>query len=42
MELLPDDLRASLPRLYSQEKIADPVVHAKFFTPGFKLDLVCD
>jgi len=33
MELLPDDLRASLPRLYSQEKIADPVVHAKFFTP---------
>jgi hypothetical protein len=33
MELLPDDLRQKLPRLYAQEKVPDPVAHAKFFTP---------
>ena len=33
MELLPAELRAVLPRLYAQEKIEDPVIHAKFFTP---------
>jgi hypothetical protein len=31
--LLPDDLKAKLPRLYAQEQDADPVVYAKFFTP---------
>ena len=33
MKLLTDDLRQRLPALYSQEGAADPVVHAKFFTP---------
>ena len=31
--LLPDELRKTLPPLYSQEKNRDPVVHVKFFTP---------
>ena len=34
MKLLTDELRARLPKLYSQEAEADPVVHAKFFLPG--------
>lgn len=34
MELLTDELRATLVRLYSQEGEADPVVYAKFFLPG--------
>src|SRR6266852_543809 len=33
MELLPNELRASLPLLYSQENVRDKVVHIKFFTP---------
>ena len=33
MELLPAELRLSLPPLYSQEKEKDPIVHCKFFTP---------
>jgi hypothetical protein len=33
MELLPDEARATLPPLYSQEHAADPVAHLKFFTP---------
>lgn len=33
MELLTAELRLRLPALYSQEHEADPVVHAKFFTP---------
>ena len=33
MKLLTAELRRSLPTLYSQEKVGDPVVHAKFFTP---------
>ena len=33
MELLPNELRAKLPPLYSQENVKDPVVHFKFFTP---------
>lgn len=33
MELLPDELRASLPKLYSQEGNRDPVVQIKYFTP---------
>ncbi len=32
--LLPDDLRARLPPLYTQEAEADPMVYAKFFLPG--------
>ena len=32
--LLPDELRARLPPLYSQEAEADPMVYAKFFLPG--------
>ena len=34
MELLTEELRASLPPLYSQEAESNPVVHAKFFLPG--------
>src|SRR6202171_2880832 len=34
MKLLTEELRARLPRLYSQEAEADPMVHAKFFLPG--------
>ena len=33
MSLLTPELLASLPPLYAQEKVLDPVVHAKFFTP---------
>jgi Protein of unknown function (DUF2958) len=33
VELLPAELRAKLPPLYSQEKNKDPVVYCKFFTP---------
>lgn len=33
MKLLPPDIRATLPPLYSQEHEADPMVHLKFFTP---------
>jgi hypothetical protein len=33
MELLPAEVRASLPALYSQEKNPDPIVHVKYFTP---------
>jgi hypothetical protein len=32
-ELLPDELRKSLPPLYAQENVENPIVHAKFFTP---------
>jgi len=33
MELLPEELKKSLPPLYSQESSGSPVVQAKFFTP---------
>ena|SRR5258707_27283 len=33
MQLLTDELRARLPQLYAQENAADPMIHAKFFTP---------
>lgn len=33
MQLLTEELRAQLPKLYSQENIRDPIVHLKFFTP---------
>jgi len=34
MELLTPELRARLPKLYSQEAEATPVVYTKFFLPG--------
>jgi hypothetical protein len=33
MVLLPPELRASIPALYSQESNKNPLVHAKFFCP---------
>jgi hypothetical protein len=33
MQLLTEELRARLPKLYEQEGVHDPVIHAKFFTP---------
>lgn len=33
MELLPAEVRAELPKLYSQEGNRDPIVHLKYFTP---------
>ena len=33
MQLLTDEARAHLPPLRSQEEVADPIVHLKFFTP---------
>src|SRR5207253_8562793 len=33
MELLTAEMRKCLPALYAQEKIDDPMVHIKFFTP---------
>ena len=33
MDLLPEELRKTLPPLYSQESSSAPIVHAKFFTP---------
>lgn len=33
LKLLTDELRATLPKLYAQEDVKDPIVHAKFFTP---------
>ena len=34
MELLTDELRAELPKLYAQEGNKDPKVYAKFFFPA--------
>ena len=31
--LLPEDVAATLPPLYSTEHVADPIVSVKFFTP---------
>lgn len=31
--LLPESLRATIPALYETEKHAEPIVHAKLFTP---------
>lgn len=33
MKLLTEELRRSLPPLYAQEQVEDPIVHVKFFTP---------
>ena len=33
MDLLPQELRKTLPSLYSQESCSAPIVHAKLFTP---------
>jgi hypothetical protein len=32
-EFFPDEVRNTLPKLYSQENTEDPIVHVKFFTP---------
>ena len=32
-DLIPDSLAKTIPQLYSSEKVSDPLVHAKFFTP---------
>ena len=34
MELLPLDVEKSLPKLYSQEDIPDPIAQVKFFDPS--------
>lgn len=34
MNLLPKEIRQSLPQLYSQEHVSDPIAHVKFFHPG--------
>ncbi len=31
--LLPDNIAATIPRLYATEQVKDPIVHVKFFTP---------
>jgi len=31
--LMPAELKASVPALYSQEEVKDPIVQAKYFTP---------
>ena len=33
MELIPKEIEATLPRLYSQENVVDPVAILKFFDP---------
>lgn len=33
MILLTDEVKATLPALYSYEGVQDPIVHCKFFTP---------
>ena len=33
MKLLPENIKAQLPPLYSQQHIEDPIAQAKFFTP---------
>jgi hypothetical protein len=33
MDLLPQELRKTLPSLYSQESSSAPIVHVKLFTP---------
>ena len=33
LDLMPPELAAIFPRLYSQEKVADPIVYAKYFHP---------
>lgn len=38
MELLPEDLRARLPSLYSQEAEDDPIVFARLYLPGTNTD----
>lgn len=33
-ELLPDSIKATLPKLYAQEKVKDPIVHLHFYATG--------
>jgi Protein of unknown function (DUF2958). len=32
-QFFPDEVKASLPKLYAQEQVKDPIVHVKFFQP---------
>lgn len=32
-DLIPESLAKTIPRLYASEKVKDPMVHVKFFTP---------
>jgi Protein of unknown function (DUF2958) len=34
MELLPNEIEITIPKLYSQEQIEDPTVYVKFFDPS--------
>ncbi len=34
LDLMPAALAAIFPRLYAQEKVADPIVYAKYFHPA--------
>ncbi len=40
MDLLPQELRKTLPALYSQESSSAPIVHAKLFTARCRVDVV--
>ena len=33
MKLLTEEIKQKLPKLYSQDEVADPTVHIKFFDP---------
>jgi hypothetical protein len=33
MKLLTEEIKATIPKLYSQEEVEDPIVHVKFFCP---------
>jgi hypothetical protein len=33
-ELLPDAIKATLPKLYAQERVKDPIVHLHFYATG--------
>jgi len=33
MKLLTEEIKATLPALYSQENVSDPIVRVKYFTP---------
>ena len=32
-QLIPDELKATIPKLYATENVADPIVQVKLFTP---------
>lgn len=33
MKLLTEELKKTIPKIFSQETVEDPIVHCKFFTP---------